>query len=336
MRHPRGGNLPRPFLKWAGGKTQLLSQFEALYPAGRVRRYIEPFLGSAAVFFQVRRLFRPEESILADRNEDLIAVYQALQQDVEKVIRHLRGHRRLHSKAHYYRTRSEQPDRLSLSRRAARFIYLNKTCFNGLYRVNGKGEFNVPMGRYSDPAILDAENLRAVGRSLQDVELRTAHFRETLHYAKAGDFIYFDPPYQPISETSYFTSYTKDSFGAQDQEELAGVFAALHHRGCSVMLSNSDSKLVRALYKEFHIRIHTVSARRNINSKGASRGPISEVVVLNYDPLGARPAEAPRTPDSARAHAEAGHEASRAGSSSSRGRIGIGRRLGQSSRTTPG
>jgi len=278
----RRSDVPRPFLKWAGGKTQLLPQFESLYPpAGQVRRYIEPFAGSAAVFFQVRRLLRPAETVLADGNAELINVYKAVQRNVSKVIRILSEHRKLHSKEHYYLTRSRRPRDLTSAGRAARFIYLNKTCFNGLYRVNSGGGFNVPMGRYKDPPILDADNLRNVARSLKGVDLRVAHFHETLDYARAGDFIYFDPPYHPVSETSRFTSYTRDSFGESDQEELAEVFAALSRRGCLVMLSNSDCPFVRSLYREF--AIHTVQARRSINSRADRRGRIPEVVVLDYE-----------------------------------------------------
>jgi len=277
-------DLPRPFLKWAGGKTQLLPQFEALYPeAARVRRYLEPFLGSAAVFFQVRHLLRPRKAVLADGNDELINVYEAIQGNVSRVIRTLSKHKRLHSKEHYYLTRSRQPRDLSPAERAARFIYLNKTCFNGLYRVNAGGGFNVPMGRYKDPPILDADNLRSVALSLQGVDLRVAHFRETLDYARKGDFIYFDPPYHPVSRTASFTSYTRDSFGESDQEELAEIFAELSRRGCLGMLSNSDSPFIRGLYAGFAIR--TVRARRSINSKADRRGPVSEVAVLNYEPL---------------------------------------------------
>ena len=289
----RRSDLARPFLKWAGGKTQLLPRFEALYPpAGRARRYIEPFVGSAAVFFQVRRLLRPEEVLLADGNEELINAYREIQGSVHRVIRLLSEHRRLHSKEHYYRTRSLQARDLSPARRAARFIYLNRTCFNGLYRVNRLGGFNVPMGSYRNPPILDAENLRNVARSLAGVELKVAPFHETLDYARAGDFIYFDPPYHPVSETSRFTSYTRDSFGASDQEELAKVFAALGRRGCLVMLSNSDCAFIRGLYRDF--AIHAVPARRSINSRGDRRGPVSEVVVLNYE--APSPAQIPRRP----------------------------------------
>jgi DNA adenine methylase len=281
---PRKRNeTARPFLKWAGGKTQLLAQFEALYPQrSQVVRYLEPFVGSAAVFFQIRRFFEPEAIILADFNAELINAYRAIQQDVEKVIRLLARYKKAHGEEHYYRLRALQPEGRTPAESAARMIYLNKTCFNGLYRVNARGGFNVPIGRYDDPPILDASNLRAVSRTLQGVELRESHFRDTLKYARSGDFIYFDPPYQPLSTTALFTSYTRNSFGMKDQEELAAVFRQLSERGCRVMLSNSDTPLIRRLYRGFDL--HTVDARRSINSNGKRRGTIPEIVVLNYVP----------------------------------------------------
>ncbi len=287
MRKPGEIGVPRPFLKWAGGKTQLLSQFQALYPHPRsIRRYIEPFVGSGAVFFKIRRLTDPREVLLADNNEELITVYVAVRDHVEEVIEALRRHKALHSKEHYYKVRAQNPGRMSPTARAGRLIYLNKTCFNGLYRVNSKGGFNVPMGRYQDPPILDAENLRAAGRALKRVGLKTAHFRETLDAARKGDFIYFDPPYHPLSKTSFFTSYTQGAFTSSDQEDLAEVYSILAGRGCRVMLSNSDCPFIRSLYEGFDIR--SVSARRNINSKAEKRGRIGEVVVLNYEPAGAK------------------------------------------------
>jgi DNA adenine methylase len=281
---PRKRNeLPRPFLKWAGGKTQLLGQFEALYPpSSQVPRYLEPFVGSAAVFFHMRRFFQPAEIVLADSNAELINAYRAIQQDVEKVIRLLAKHSKAHSQEHYYRVRGLRPSELSPSEQAARTIYLNKTCFNGLYRVNSQGGFNVPIGRYDDPPILDARNLRAVAAALRGVEVRQGHFRDTLQYARKEDFIYFDPPYQPLSATASFTAYTRNSFGPEDQAELAEVVRLLGDRGCRVMLSNSDTLLIRRLYRGFELR--TVDARRSINSKASRRGTIKELVVLNYLP----------------------------------------------------
>jgi len=291
----------RPFLKWAGGKTQLLDQFQRFFPGpGVMRRYLEPFVGSGAVFFRVKSLLGPERSVLADSNEDLINVYDVIQTDLEGLIRRLERHRRLHSKEHYYRTRAQLTIRMTDTSRAARFIYLNKTCYNGLYRVNSRGQFNVPMGRYVNPPILDEANLRAVGAALRGVRMLNAGFEQTLDYAKAGDFIYLDPPYHPISSTSYFTAYTQDRFQASDQQALADVFVQLHRRGCLLMLSNSDAPLPREIYRNPDFRIEQVSARRNINSRADRRGHISEVVVVNYDPAamdtteGASPALAVR------------------------------------------
>ncbi len=279
----RPNEIPRPFLKWAGGKSQLLAQFEALYPRrSQVRRYLEPFAGSAAVFFHLRNLYQTGEVILADSNAELINTYRAIQQEVEEVVRLLAKHRKAHSQEHYYRIRARRPSELSSAELAARTIYLNKTCFNGLYRVNSRGGFNVPIGRYEDPPILDARNLRAASSALRGVELRQGHFRETLQYARKGDFIYFDPPYQPLSTTAFFTAYTRNSFTPADQEELAEVFRLLSDRGCRVMLSNSDTQLIRRLYRGFDLR--TVDARRSINSKADRRGAIKEIVVLNYEP----------------------------------------------------
>ncbi|HEY3175529.1 MAG TPA: DNA adenine methylase [Candidatus Polarisedimenticolia bacterium] len=273
----------RPFLKWAGGKTQLLAQFSQLYPrAADARRFIEPFVGSGAVYFHVGSLLCPDRTILADDNSELINVYRVIQGDVGSLIRQLRKHKAAHSRDHYYAVRARDPGRMGPAARAARTIYLNRTCFNGLYRVNSGGGFNVPMGNYKDPPILDEENLRAVNESLARVLIRAAHFRETLRYARAGDFVYFDPPYHPISTTSYFTSYTRGSFGPADQEELAEVYARLAARGCRVMLSNSDCPFIRDLYRGFDVR--TAMARRSINSNAGRRGKIAELVVLSYDP----------------------------------------------------
>ena len=292
----RSPEAPRPFLKWAGGKTQLLPQFQPLYP-GSFTRYREPFLGSGAVFFQVREQFNLKNPVLSDVNSELINTYQVIQTKVEQLIRVLRKHRRCHSKDYYYRVRALNPDSMTSLARAARLIYLNKTCFNGLYRVNSHGGFNVPMGRYEDPPILDAPNLRSVSASLQGVVLKTSPFRDVLDYCRQGDFVYLDPPYHPLSATSYFTAYTDGSFTSRDQEKLSEVYRELSERGCLLMLSNSDSPLIHKLYSGF--RFKKVAARRNINSKAERRGHISEVVVLNYDPPVAepRPSASAATPD---------------------------------------
>lgn len=277
---------PRPFLKWAGGKTQLLEQFVGLYPpAGSFKRYIEPFVGSGAVFFHISSLLLAESALLADSNEELINVYCAVRDDVEGLIRRLRRHKAYHSKEHFYSVRAQQRGRLDPTARAARLIYLNKTCFNGLYRVNSRGEFNVPMGSYADPPILDEENLRQASLALRRVKLRMGHFTKVLSTATAGDFVYLDPPYHPVSNTSYFTSYTRGSFRIEDQRELARVFRELDRKGCALMLSNSDTPFIKELYEGCGYQF-LVSARRNINSKADKRGHITELVVMNYKPTG--------------------------------------------------
>ncbi len=269
----------RPFLKWAGGKGKLLEQFGPYFPA-RFRGYIEPFLGSAAVFFHLAPSRRPERTILADSNEELILAYRAVRDRVEAVIDALAVHQHLHGKAHYYEVRSLRPEEMAPEARAARLIYLNRTCFNGLYRVNSRGEFNVPIGRYAHPKILNSDNLRRVSRTLQRVELLHEPFFRTPDYCRRGEFIYFDPPYQPISPTASFTAYTPDAFRRSDQERLAGTFAALDRIGCRLMLSNSDSPLIRKLYGSY--RIHPVRARRVINSRADRRGPVRELLIRNY------------------------------------------------------
>jgi DNA adenine methylase len=281
----------RPFLKWAGGKKQLLADFARLYPPTRPgQAYHEPFLGSGAVFFHVTATLGPRAAVLSDSNGELVNTFRAVRDDVEAVIGALERHRRAHSETHFYRVREQQPAAMaSPAARAARFIYLNKTCFNGLYRVNSRGQFNVPMGSYRNPTIVDAGRLRAASAALAGADLQAGPFAAVLDRARPGDFVYFDPPYVPVSSTAYFTAYTQGSFGADDQQQLADVFRTLAERGCAVMLSNSDTPLVRRLYAGFTLQ--RVRARRNINSRGDRRGAINELVVLSYRP----PARSPVT-----------------------------------------
>jgi DNA adenine methylase len=242
--------------------------------------YHEPFLGSGAVFFQVRGLLSPRRITLSDGNPDLVETFSAVRDDVEAVIRELEHHARAHDKEHFYKVRDQLPLELFPAARAARLIYLNRTCFNGLYRVNSRGRFNVPMGSYVRPTILDADTLRAVSASLAGTKLSAGHFRRVLADARKGDFVYFDPPYVPVSDTAYFTAYTKAAFGPPDQEELAAVYRELDARGCRVMLSNSDTPFVRKLYAGY--RLEELQARRSINSRADRRGTVGELVVLNY------------------------------------------------------
>lgn len=278
--------FPKPFLKWAGGKSQLIDQLTDLFPKG-FSRYCEPFAGSAAVYWHIFSLREKGKlnftsARITDSNAELINTYRVVRDDVKALIELLLAHRKNHNKEYYYQIRSLRPVRLTDIERAARFIYLNKTCFNGLYRVNRSGQFNVPMGSYKDPAIFDVDELVTASQALQEVELATCDFQDTLNWAQAGDFIYFDPPYAPVSKTSSFTSYTEKSFGEREQIELATLFRQLDSRSCKVMLSNSWVKPVLDLYKDF--TCIEVKASRAINSNPEKRGKISELVVINYVP----------------------------------------------------
>ena len=265
-----------PFIKWAGGKTQLIAQYEPYFPAG-FRRYIEPFAGGAAVFFHLYNQGRLQgrQVFLLDNLAELIGVYRVVQTQLEALISALQAHQAHKLDADYYYQvrawdRQAGYDQRSEVERAARFIFLNRTCYNGLYRVNRQGQFNVPFGRYRNPTICDADNLRAVHRALQGVELLWADFDRCLALAGAGDFVYLDPPYHPLSDTANFTSYTAGDFAEQDQRRLVDAFRELDRRGCQVMLSNSYTELVRELYRDYE-QVE-VQALRAISSRGSGRG----------------------------------------------------------------
>ena len=273
----RSADEPRPFLKWAGGKGQLLEQLRPLLPKRIEGRYFEPFVGSAALFFALR----PAAATLSDVNRELVDCYRAVQKRVSDVIAALKSHE--YEESRYYMVRGQQPSDLELPARAARTIYLNKTGYNGLYRVNRSGRFNVPFGRYTNPGFRSAEsieNLRACSRVLRSASLAVRDFGEVAGHARRGDFVYFDPPYVPLSDTSDFTSYVPGGFGQPEQERLAAVFAELSRAGVQAMLSNSDTPAVRELYARY--RIDTVTASRSINSRATHRGKVREVVVRNY------------------------------------------------------
>jgi DNA adenine methylase len=264
-----------PVVKWVGGKSKLLGELRARMPE-RIGRYFEPFAGGAALFFATA----PREAVLADDNRDLIATYRAISDDVGLLIRKLELHRDKHDQAHYYAMRAAWNDpsvSMSAVDRAATFIYLNKTCFNGLWRVNHGGAFNVPMGRYTDPPICVPDTLRTAAILLARAELRHADFRDAVVDADKGDFVYFDPPYDPLTKTSSFTSYTAGAFGDDHQRALADLARQLVARGVRVMLSNSDTPFVRSLYRG--LKIDRVKCPRAINSDAARRGEVDEVVV---------------------------------------------------------
>ena len=274
---------PRPILKWAGGKRQLLEPIlafvERAFPKP-IDKYYEPFVGGAAVFFALVGSGKFERARLSDMNADLIRVYTALRDDAESVISELEklvalG---LTQKAYYAvreMLRVKRPSKVSA--RAARLIYLNRTGYNGLYRVNSSGEFNVPYGRYKNPRVLDRSRLLAAAEALQGVELTVEDFEHSCRAAKRGDFVYFDPPYLPVSKTASFAAYQARGFALPEHERLAKTFAQLTRRGVSTLLSNSDTPETRQLYAAFDT--HTVHASRAINSNPAKRGKVTEILV---------------------------------------------------------
>jgi len=274
---------PKPFVKWVGGKRQLLAQFRLmnLYPPEKFDikkgKYFEPFVGGGAVFFDLL----PETAYLSDLNNELVVTYNVIKNDVENLIKSLKKHKL--DKDYFLKIRDQNPEKLSDLNTASRFIYLNRTCFNGMYRVNSKGGFNVPFGKYTNPLICDENNLRKVSKALRNVEIKKQDYKEVLKKAKKGDFVYFDPPYYPVSKTASFTSYTSESFLDKEQIELRDTFVELHKRGCFVMLSNSDTPFINKIYSEPKgLRITKVQAGRAINSDASKRGKVTEVLVTNY------------------------------------------------------
>ncbi len=299
----------RPFLKWAGGKQQLLPALLEAMPV-TFERYYEPFAGGGALFFALAHERAPLRASLGDANPDLIATYEVVRDDLEGLRTELDRLERAYLTADadgrarlFYEQREFVP--ASKAALAARFIFLNKTCYNGLYRVNSKGLFNVPHGRYREPRILDGDVLAAASAALQGVVLACADVEATCASAQAGDFVYFDPPFHPLSTTSSFTQYTSADFAWADQERLRGCIDGLTARGVQVLLSDSPHPLIVYLYESAGYELRRVPARRAINSKGAGRGPIDELLVSNAPLLAKghravnRPASRPRRPASA-------------------------------------
>lgn len=280
----------KPFVKWVGGKRQMLEQYQKYFPKN-FNTYHEPMVGGGAVFFHLQ----PEKAVVNDKNKILVILYEAIRDNVDEVISRLKELKKKHSKEFYHEIlrpnfneiktsyleapKEEIPeeDKIELS---ANFIYLNKTCFNGLYRVNQSGEFNVPCGKYKNPTICDEENLRNVNAMLQETKVFNKDFRKVVEIAEEDDFVYFDPPYDPVSDTADFTDYTKNGFGRKDQEDLADTFSDLSDRGVKVMLSNSNTDFINDLYSEFNI--NEVEANRYVNCKSDGRGKVKEVVITNY------------------------------------------------------
>lgn len=276
------------FVKWAGGKCQLLEQFEPFFPV-KVNRYFEPFVGSGAVFFYIKQTRKPDYCMISDNNENLMNLYIAVRDNLNELLDLLKKYKKEHMKdpkKYYYQQRKEFNKTKDMLIKSTLLIYLNKTCYNGLYRVNSQGEFNVPMGSYRDPSIVQRKILEQASQLLQNVTIKSMNFEKILDFAESGDFIYFDPPYYPISTTSSFTSYQKEIFLDEEQKHLAKVFQKLDGRGCMVMLSNSDSSFIHDLYNKYENEGHlyTVKAKRMINCNSEGRKPINEIVVTNYKP----------------------------------------------------
>ncbi len=278
---PRPQVAAQPFLKWAGGKSAIADQILKRFPGdARARTYREPFLGGGAIFFKLQ----PERAFLTDALTDLVNAYTVVQTRVEVLITRLEKLRATHSAEQFYEIRTRfnaereagKADRID---RAAWLVYLNKTCFNGLFRTNSKGEFNVPVGKYQNPRVVDPGEMRVASAVLADAEIEAQPFDHLLDVAEAGDLIYLDPPYVPLSKTSSFSGYHEGVFTLDDQARLAEVFRKLDERGCLLALSNSDTPAVRELYRGFDLS--TIIAPRAISSKASTRGEVSEVLVRN-------------------------------------------------------
>ncbi|HET3027234.1 modification methylase [Streptococcus pneumoniae] len=272
----------QPFTKWTGGKRQLLPVIRELMPK-TYNRYFEPFVGGGALFFDLA----PKGAVINDFNAELINCYQQIKDNPQELIEILKVHQEYNSKEYYLDLRSadrdERIDMMSEVQRAARILYMLRVNFNGLYRVNSKNQFNVPYGRYKNPKIVDEELISAISVYINNnqLEIKVGDFEKAIVDVRTGDFVYFDPPYIPLSETSAFTSYTHEGFSFADQVRLRDAFKRLSDTGAYVMLSNSSSALVEELYKDFNI--HYVEATRTNGAKSSSRGKISEIIVTNYE-----------------------------------------------------
>ena len=272
----------KPFVKWAGGKRQIIDKLKKCLPE-EFNTYYEPFIGGGALLFELS----PQKAVINDSNEELMNVYRVLcnEEKFKKMCHTLNHYETSHSEEFYYETRNKDRNKKTFNKladytRAARTIYLNKACFNGLYRVNSKNEFNVPFGKKKKVNTYEGSNLITVSNylTMNDVKILCCDFEEAVKDAKKGDFIYFDPPYD--SDTSTFNSYTETGFDKDEQRRLAKVYKELDQRGCYVMLSNHNTKLINELYKDYNI--HVIEAKRNINSDGKKRGKVEEVIIINY------------------------------------------------------
>ena len=277
----KNDELVMPVVKWVGGKRQLITEIDKYIPS-HFSTYYEPFLGGGAVFFYLQ----PKKAVVNDINKELINLYQVIQDNVEELIEDLKKHK--NEPDYFYSIRELDRDlevykKLTPVERASRIHYLNKTCYNGLFRVNSQGQFNVPFGRYKNPNIVNEITLRAVSNYFNSAKItfKCCDFEEAVKGARKGSFIYFDPPYDPVSDTSSFTGYDKGGFDRQEQKRLKKLCDKLNRRGIKFLLSNSETNFILDLYRDYKIEI--VQAKRSINSKGNKRGEVNEVLVMNYE-----------------------------------------------------
>lgn len=284
MPKQKKNKLVAPVLKWVGGKRQLLPEIKKYTPK-KYNTYFEPFVGGGAVLFELQ----PKKAVINDINRELIDLYSVIQNNVEELINTL-SNSNLYSNTSecYYKVREldrepQKYNKMNAIERAARILYLNKTCYNGLYRVNSMGEFNSPFGSYKNPNIVNEITLKAVNKYFNDskIQFLKTDFEKAVKNAKKDDFIYFDPPYAPISKTSNFTGYNESGFGENEQKRLKDLCDRLNKNGVKFLLSNSDCEFIRDLYKDY--KIVTIKAKRAINSNGNNRGAISEVLIRNYE-----------------------------------------------------
>ncbi len=283
----RKNPVVKPYLKWAGGKRQLLPELTKYIHKKDLTKhtYYEPFIGGGALLFELQ----PTRAIISDKNQELINCYEVVRDSLDDLIEELRKHQKNNNAEYFYEIRDldrspKEYKNMSKVEKAARIIYLNKTCYNGLFRVNSQGQFNVPFGRYKKPNILDEAVLIAVSKYLNrpHVKLLDIDFENAVKNAKKGDFVYFDPPYDPVSSTSSFTGYDVNGFNRDEQKRLKQVFDELTDRGCKVILSNSQTEFIMDLYRDYQDKIKIVRAARSINSKGLKRGKVDEILVLNF------------------------------------------------------
>ncbi|NES03068.1 MAG: DNA adenine methylase [Okeania sp. SIO2F4] len=283
----RKNSVVRPFLKWAGGKRQLLPELKKYINKKYLNKhtYYEPFIGGGALLFDLQLT----RAVISDKNKELINCYEVVRDLLDELIEVLRKHQEQNSADYFYEIRDldrsqKKYKNLSKVEKAARIIYLNKTCYNGLFRVNSQGQFNVPFGRYKKPNILDEAVLRAVSKYLNESEVKIlkGDFAKAVKDAQKGDVIYFDPPYDPVSDTASFTGYDVNGFNRDEQIRLKEVFDELTGKGCKVILSNSRTDFIMDLYQDYQDKIKTVRAARSINSKALKRGKVDEILVLNF------------------------------------------------------